>query len=214
MLPIEGNRWVLTLTGRLGEQPPAEPDGFMDYAQRLETQTIYNAIKNAERQGGFERYAYPDSVWRRFDRLSSFPAGLVPIGDSICRFNPVYGQGMSVAAQEARLLKQLLKGQATKANPLARLAPAFFSESLPLIEAPWNMSAVPDLVYPETRGERAADFERRLKYNGALIRTAMQDATVHRLLAEVQQLLKPPSILQDPAVEQLVQRELIQIAAE
>lgn len=214
MLPIEGNRWVLTLTGRLGERPPAEPDGFMDYARRLETQTIYNAIKHAERQGGFERYAYPASAWRRFDRMSSFPGGLVPIGDSICRFNPVYGQGMSVAAQEARLLNQLLKARATKADPLARLALAFFSESVPLVEAPWNMSAVPDLVYPETRGERPTDFESRLKYNDALIRTAMHDAAVHRLLAEVQQLLKPPSVLQDPAVDRLVRLELFQMAGE
>ncbi|MGA7810902.1 hypothetical protein [Bradyrhizobium sp.] len=100
MLAIEGNRWVLTLTGRLGERPPAEPDGFMDYAQRLETRTIYNAIRYARRHGGFERFTYPASTWRRFDRLSCFPACLVPIGDSICRFNPVYGQGMSVAAQQ------------------------------------------------------------------------------------------------------------------
>ena len=214
MLPIEGNRWVLTLTGRLGERPPAEPDGFMDYAQRLETQTIYNAIKHAKRQGGFERFAYPASAWRRFDRLSSFPGGLVPIGDAICRFNPVYGQGMSVAAQEARLLNQLLKGRATKADPFAGLALAFFSESLPLVEAPWNMSAVPDLVYPETRGERPTDFESRLKYNDALIRTAMHDAAVHRLLAEVQQLLKPPSVLQDPAVDRLVRLELFQMGGE
>ena len=214
MLPIEGNRWVLTLTGRLGERPPAEPDGFMDYAQRLETKTIYHAIKHAERQGGFERYAYPASVWRRFDRLSAFPRGLLPIGDSICRFNPVYGQGMSVAAQEARLLQLLLKGRAAKADPLAGLAPAFFSESLPLVEESWNMSAVPDLVYPEARGERPADFENRFKYNGALIRTAMRDAAVHRLLVEVQQLLKPPSVLEDPAVDRLVQLELLQMRAE
>jgi 2-polyprenyl-6-methoxyphenol hydroxylase-like FAD-dependent oxidoreductase len=214
MFPIEGNRWIVTLTGRLGERPPAEPDGFMDYARRLETQTIYNAIKHAERERGFERYAFPASTWRRFDRLSSFPRGLLPIGDSICRFNPVYGQGMSVAAQEARLLNELLKQRATKVDPLAELAPAFFAESLPLIEAPWNMSAVPDMVYPETRGERPADFENRLKYNGALLRTAMHDAAVHRLMTEVQQLLKPPSVLQDPVVDRSVQRELIQMAAE
>jgi 2-polyprenyl-6-methoxyphenol hydroxylase-like FAD-dependent oxidoreductase len=214
MLPIEGDRWVLTLTGRLDERPPAEPDGFMDYARRLETQTIYNAIKHAEREAGFERYANPSSAWRRFDRLSSFPAGLVPIGDSICRFNPIYGQGMSVAAQEARLLKHLLKGRATTADPLAGLALAFFSESLPLVEAPWNMSAVPDLVYPEARGERPADFESSLKYSAALIRTAMRDPAVHRLMTEVHQLLKPPSVLQDPAVDRLVRSELSQMAAE
>ena len=212
MLPIEGNRWILTLMGQLGERPPAEPNGFMDYALRLGTQTIYNAIKHAERQGGFERYGYPASVWRRFDRLSTFPRGLLPIGDSICRFNPIYGQGMSVAAQEARLLNQLLKDRATKADPLAGLAPAFFSKAVPLVEAPWSMSAVPDLAYPETRGERSADFESRLEYNRALMRTAMRDAAVHRLLAEVQQLLKPPSVLQDPAVNRLVQSELFQMA--
>jgi 2-polyprenyl-6-methoxyphenol hydroxylase-like FAD-dependent oxidoreductase len=214
MLPIEGDRWVLTLTGRLGERPPPEPDGFMDYARRLETRTIYNAVKHAERQGGFERYAYRASAWRRFDRLSAFPRGLLPIGDSICRFNPIYGQGMTVAAQEACLLKHLLKGRTTKADPLAGLALAFLSESVPLIEAPWDMSAVPDFVYPDTCGERPADFESRLKYNGALIRAAIRDAAVHRLLTEVQQLLKPPSVLQDPAIDRLVQSELFQMAAE
>ena len=83
-----------------------------------------------------------------------------------------------------------------------------------MIEAPWGMSAIPDLVYPGTRGERPADFENRLKYNRALIRTAIRDAAVQRLLAEVQQLLKPPSVLQDPAIDQLVQAELLQMAAE
>jgi len=214
MLPIEGNRWVLTLTGRLGERPPAEPVGFMDYARRLETPTIHNAIKHAERQSGFERFANPTSVWRRFDWLDAFPHGLLPIGDSICRFNPIYGQGMTVAAQEARLLKELLEGRATKADPLAGLALAFFAESLPLVEAPWNMSALPDLVYPETRGERPAGFESQLIYNSALIRAAMHDPSVHRILVEVQQLLKPPSVLQDPAVDRLVQAELFQTAAE
>jgi 2-polyprenyl-6-methoxyphenol hydroxylase-like FAD-dependent oxidoreductase len=214
LMPIEGNRWIVTLSGRLGETPPAEQEGFMDYARRLETQTLYNAIAHAERLGGFERFAYPASVWRRFDRLSTFPRGLLPVGDSICRFNPVYGQGMSVAAQEARLLNQLLKARATKPDPLTGLALAFFAESQPLVEAPWNMSAVPDLVYPETRGDRPPDFENRLQYNGALLRAAMRDPAVHRLMAEVQQLLKPPSVLQDPAIDRLVQQELSQMAAE
>lgn len=214
LFPMEGNRWTLTLMGLLGEQAPAEPDGFIDYAQGIETQTIYNAIKHAERQSEFDRYALPASTWRRFDRLISFPHGLVPIGDAICRFNPIYGQGMSVAAQEARLLNELVKDRVTQADPLAGLALAFFSESLPLIEAPWSMSAVPDLAFSATRGERPEDFESELKYRGALTRIAMRDAAIHRLLMEVQHLLKPPSVLKDPAIDQLVQRELIQLAAE
>lgn len=213
ILPIEGNRWILTLTGRLGERPPVDLDGFMGYLQRLETQTIYNAVKHAERRGGFERYAHPASIWRRFDRLSSFPDGLVPIGDSICRYNPNDRHGMSVAAQEAWLLKQLLKDRMAEADPLAGLAPAFFSESLPLVEGPWTTSAISDLAYPATCGERPADLESQLKYNGALTRVAMQDAAVHRLVTEVQHLLKPPSVLKEPSVDRLVQDELLQTAA-
>jgi 2-polyprenyl-6-methoxyphenol hydroxylase-like FAD-dependent oxidoreductase len=214
LMPIEGKRWIATLSGQLGLRPPDDPEGFMDYAQQLNTQTLYNAIKHAERISGFVRYALPASIWRRFDRLKTFPRGLLPIGDSICRFNAVYGQGMTVAAQEARLLKEILKGQAAKPDPLDGLAMTFFSESRSLIEGPWNMSAIPDFVYAETRGERPPDFESRLQYNRALLHAAMRHADVHRAFAEVQQLLKPPSILQDPAIDELIQMELTQTAAE
>ncbi|WP_051334743.1 FAD-dependent monooxygenase [Bradyrhizobium sp. Ai1a-2] len=214
MMPIEGNRWLMTLAGQCGEQAPDEPEGFMDYARTLETQTIYNAIKHAERNGEFERYAFQASVWRRFDRLGAFPRLLLPIGDSICRFNPVYGQGMSVAAQEARLLNQILKGRAAEPDPFAELAQLFFSETLPLLDATWNMSAVPDLAYPKTRGDRPADLESQLQYNKALFQAAIRHPAVHCKLAEVQQLLEPPRVLQNPAIDRLVQIELSKMAAD
>ncbi len=210
MLPIEGDIWVLTLTGRLGEQPPADPDGFMAYARQLETPTIYEAIKAAERQGEIVRFAFPASVWRHFERHDAFPRGLRPIGDAICRFNPIYGQGMSVAAQEAGALRQLL-GEQAAADPLAGLAPAFFARIRPLIEAPWNMSAVPDMMYPETRGERPADFENTVRFSGALARLAMREPAIHRLMMEVLHLLKPPSVYQDPALQELVRAELAEM---
>ena len=211
-MPIEGNRWIVTLTGQNGLRPPADHEGFLDYARQLDTQTIYNAIKNAERVSEFERFGFPANLWRRFDRLKTFPRGLVPIGNSICRFNPVYGQGMSVAAQEARLMKQILKNQAAKPDPLDGLAMAFFSESVLLIEGPWNMSTTPDFVYPETQGKRPPDFERRLQYNRALLQATMSYPAVQQAFTEVQQLLKPPSILQDPAIDQFIQAELSKIA--
>jgi 2-polyprenyl-6-methoxyphenol hydroxylase-like FAD-dependent oxidoreductase len=213
LMPIEGDRWIVTLSGQNGLRPPADHEGFMDYARQLDTQTIYNAIKNAERVSEFERYGLPASLWRRFDQLKTFPRGLLPIGDSICRFNPVYGQGMSVAAQEARLMKQVLNNQAAKLDPLDGLAMAFFSESVSLIEGPWNMSATPDFVYPETRGKRPPDLERRLQYNRALLQATMSHPAVQQAFTEVQQLLKPPSILQDPAIDQLIHAELSQIVA-
>src|SRR5262249_44902852 len=65
-------------------------------------------IKNARRLTEITPYSFPESKWRHFAQVSDFPRGLLPIGDAICRFNPVYGQGMSVAVQEASLLFDLL----------------------------------------------------------------------------------------------------------
>jgi len=142
-------------------------------------------------------------VRRHFERLETFPRGLVPFGDAICRFNPIYGQGMSVAAQEACLLHELLRRQAEETSPLTGLASAFFAGACALIETPWAQAAVPDFVFPDTRGERPLDFERILGFGAAWNRLAAQDAAVHKLLFEVRHLLKPRSALNDP---ELVER--------
>ena len=109
MLPLEGDRWMLTLGGRRGDKPSGDWAGFMAYAQKLRTPTIYDAVERAERLGEVARFGFPASVCRHFEQLEAFPRGLLPFGDAICRFNPIYGQGMSVAAQEACLLHQLLR---------------------------------------------------------------------------------------------------------
>ena len=171
----------------------------MAYARALRTPTIYNAISHARRLGGVARYGFPESIRRHFERVDVFPRGLLPIGDAICRFNPVYGQGMSVAAMEACLLQRLLERLGEDSNPLAALAPAFFAEVQTLIETPWSV-AIFDFVFPDTRGQRPADFETMLKFGIALTRLAAEDPAVHKLTAEVQNLLKPRSVYQDPAL--------------
>ena len=198
MLALEGNCWILTLAGRHADKPPGDADGFLTYAKQLRTPTIYNAIRRAERVGDIARFGFPASVWRHFERIEAFPRGLLPIGDTICRFNPVYGQGMSVAAQEAVLLRRLLLKLEEEADPLAQLAPAFFAEACALIETPWALAAIPDFVFPQTRGERPPDFERTREFGAALTLLAARDAHVHKLMIEVQQLLMPRSALRNP----------------
>ena len=97
-----------------GEAPPDDIDGFMAFVKSFRLPTIYNAIRGAKRVGDIARYGMASSVLRAFDRLDRFPRGLVPLGDSVCRYPPVNGQGMSVAAQEACVLASLLESRRGK----------------------------------------------------------------------------------------------------
>lgn len=141
---------MLTIGGRYGDKPPGDADGFLSCVQQLRTATLHKAISRATRLGEIVRFGFPASVRRHFERLEDFPRGLIPFGDAICRFNPVYGQGMSVAAQEALLLGRLLLSRAT--DPIAGLAQAFFGEASGLIETPWASAAIPDFAHPATEG--------------------------------------------------------------
>src|SRR6266403_1260941 len=138
---------------------------------------------------------------------STSPAGFCRSATQFAASIP-YGQGMSVAALEACLLRRLLERLGEDSNPIAGLAPTFFAEVQTLIETPWSVATL-DFVFPDTRGQRPADFEITLKFGIALTRLAAEDPDVHKLTAEVQNLLKPRSVYRDPA---LVQRVLAKMA--
>jgi hypothetical protein len=157
------------------------------------------------------RYGFPESVRRHFERLETFPRGLLPIADAICRFNPINGQGMSVAAQEACLLRTVLERQAEERDPIAGLASAFFAEVPALLDTPWSVATM-DFINPNTRGQRPADFETRIRFGTALTRLAAEDPAVDKLTAEVQNLLKPRSVYRDdPALMKRVLAIMAQV---
>jgi hypothetical protein len=110
---------------------------------------------------------------------------------------------MSVAAQEACLLRELLGSPSPAGDPLPGLAKVFFEKIPTLIETPWNVATF-DFMHPETRGQRPADFETRIKFAVAFTKLAADDPDFHRLTAEVQHLLKPRSVYRDPTLLQRV----------
>jgi 2-polyprenyl-6-methoxyphenol hydroxylase-like FAD-dependent oxidoreductase len=204
LLPLEGHRWILTLAGRHGDNPPGEEAGFMAFVHSFRTRTIYEAIRSAKRLGDIVRYRFPESIHRHYERLDAFPSGLVLLGDAVCRFNPVWGQGMSVVAQEACALGRRLANRAGEQDPLAGLAQAFFAESASLIVTPWAQAVIPDFIHPQTRGERPPDFEQSLKIGLAMTKLAARDPAVHKLTAEVGSLLKPRTVYMDPELTRRV----------
>lgn len=208
LLPVENDCHQLLLVGRGDDSPPTDHDAFLDYAQNLSTPTIYNAMKGAKPLSRIALYGFPESRWRHFGRLDRFPQGLLPSGDAICRFNPVYGQGITVAVQEANILRRLLSAHGVERDSLATLAKEFLAEAEALIEQPWAISAVPDFIYPQTRGQRPEDLEYRLKSQFALARIATRDPSVYRLLSEVRHLLKPLAALDEPGLTRRVEAEM------
>jgi 2-polyprenyl-6-methoxyphenol hydroxylase-like FAD-dependent oxidoreductase len=205
LMPAENGRWQVLLVGRGDVIPPVDGDAFLEYAQQLETPSIYNEIRDAERLGNIVRFSIPESTWRHFGQLSDFPHRLLPIGDAICRFNPVFGQGMAVAVKEANMLRHLLQTEPIGTDSLATLGQTFLAEAEALIADPWAMSAAPDFIYPETRGQRPPDLEERLKFGRTLEHIAVDDPDMYKLIAEVRHLLKPLSVLDSPEIVQRVE---------
>ncbi|MGF6787008.1 FAD-dependent oxidoreductase [Paraburkholderia sp. 35.1] len=203
----EDGKWFAALGGRGTDTPPADGDAFADYAASLPTATVYHAIKNATLHGHIEQFAFPESRRRHFDSSNDFPRGLIPIADSVCRFNPVYGQGMSAAAQEAVVLRNLLAAHAGDADPLATLSSEFLLAIESIVENPWTLAALPDLAYPDARGKRPADLEKSIEHHIAVTQAAHQDPDIHKLLIEVLNLLKPVSALKAPEVMRKVTSE-------
>ena len=199
LVPVENNCWQVNLTHMHGEPVPNNVGEFIAFARTLRTQTIYDAIKDAEPIGAIYRFAFPCSIRRRFESLERFPDHLLPLGDAICRFNPAFGQGMSVAAQEAGALRRLIEARISRADPLKGLARPFFAAIQDILATPWTV-AESDFAHERTRGLRPSDLHQRLSFNSALQRAAAEDATVHQVMSEVSHLIRPSSALRDPLI--------------
>ncbi len=192
---IENDTWHLSLFGRFGDYPPIDEAGFLAFAKALPTPRLYEIIRDAERVADITQHRYPTSVQRHYERLAKFPERFLVLGDGICSFNPVYGQGMSSAALQVKALQNLLTERADASQGLDGLAPAFFSRAAEVIATPWALAAASDFAYPQTVGERPPDAEDGARYSAALDALAADDVGVHRLVTEVFQLAKPLAAL-------------------
>src|SRR6516225_1944727 len=182
LFEIENRTWHVSLAGRFGDYPPTDEAGFLAFAKALPSSRLYELIKDAERIADITHHRFPTSVWRHYERLQDFPAGFLILGDAICSFNPIYGQGMSSAALQAQALQSVLRERAAQARGLDGLAPMFFPKAAQAISAPWTLAANLDFAFPQTKGERPPGLAEGAGYFAALDSLQAEDIDVQRLV--------------------------------
>jgi 2-polyprenyl-6-methoxyphenol hydroxylase-like FAD-dependent oxidoreductase len=195
LLSMEGDRWIVTLFGYLGQRPPTDHDGFTAFAATLPAPDIFEAIADAEPLGDVLPARYPASVWRRYERLDRFPDGYLVTGDAVCGFNPVYGQGMSVAALEALALRECLQD-----GPAAGLATRFFAKVARILDIPWGIAVGSDLRFPRVQGARTAKVRFVNAYLARFHLSAAADPVLGRAFLRVVNLMDRPESLLRPAL--------------
>jgi len=194
LLAQEGGRWIVTLAGILGDFPPTDPDGFMAFARSLRFPDISQAIRDGEPLDDPVGFRFPASVRHRYERLDRFPDGFLVVGDAVCSFNPIYGQGMSVAALEALTLRRHLRRDA---RPEPR---RLLRDLARAVDVPWEIAAGGDLVFPGVQGHRTAKTRLANAYLARLHAAAADDGRLAVAFAQVAGLVAPPQSLLRPGV--------------
>lgn len=188
---IEGDRYILTLSGILGDDPPIDPAEFEAFAATLVFPDITQALQDAQPLDDPVAIRFPASVRRRYERLHRFPQQLLVTGDAVCSFNPVYGQGMTVAALEALALRSLLAGDV---SPPRR----YFRDIARLVDVAWDMAVGGDLAFPQVPGPRPAKVRLVNAYLARLQAAAASDASLATAFIRVVGMLDRPEALLRP----------------
>jgi flavin-dependent dehydrogenase len=211
LMPIEGGRWIVTLAGSRGDYPPTDEAGFEAFLRSLPTPLLADTIARASPISGIVGYRRTENILRHYTRLPRSLEGFVSIGDAVCALNPVYGQGMTVAADAASTLDACLRDQLRRPGAdLTGLARRYHRRLAKVISDPWLLATGEDLRYPETTGAEPSLAMRIVRpYLDRVFIASREDAGAYRTVVEVVHLMKPPRSLFRPGIVWRVLTSLI-----
>ena len=195
----EDGSYIVTLGGLFDDAPAKDDAAYRAFAASLPDLRIADALDGAEPVTEYQPSHFPASRRRRYDTMRRFPAGLLALGDSIASFNPMYGQGMSVAALEAVALTDLLGRGPLKAR-------AFFKKAHRIEDVAWKISTGGDLRFPETEGRRTPDAKVMNAYLDRVGVAARTDPVVAHAFLAVAGFVRRPESLFAPSLVRRVLR--------
>ncbi|XXF79095.1 tryptophan 7-halogenase [Myxococcaceae bacterium GXIMD 01537] len=152
---VEGGRWIVSLNSYFGDSAPRDDASFLEFARSLPRPELYEALRKARPLTEPVTHRIPSSRWLHYERMEHLPDGLAITGDSVCSFNPIFAQGISVASKGVQLLAECLREHAARSPGDIRGLSVRFQRRLPdVIRVPWFLATTLDLQYPQARGTR------------------------------------------------------------
>ncbi|MFD5825426.1 FAD-dependent oxidoreductase [Lentzea sp. NPDC060358] len=191
LLPIEDGRWLVTLSGTRGGEPSTDESEFVPFARSVRDPVVGELIAAAEPLSPV--YGSHSTANRRhhFERLKAWPSGILALGDSVATYNPVYGHGMSIAAQSAVALDAGLAA----GHGAARIQRAVGE----VVDGAWAMATNQDILYPGAVGKPLSFGGRVVQgYVDRLVRTATTESAVTRAFLDAFTLSAPMGRLLRP----------------
>ncbi|QXJ26133.1 FAD-binding protein [Actinomadura graeca] len=193
--PVEGGRWIATLSCTRGADLPTREEEFLPFAETLAHPLIADLLGSVEpltpvygSRSGANRRLYPE-------RLGEWPDGLLVVGDSLTAFNPVYGHGMSSAARSAAILDERLGADGYTPDAARRIQRAVGS----VVDDPWILAAFKDIDYVHSRSRTTdprlvgSDTEHRLRFSDFITSRTIRDPEVCAVVTDVMSLSAPQS---------------------
>ncbi|MDQ4104018.1 MAG: FAD-dependent oxidoreductase [Actinomycetota bacterium] len=195
-LPVEGGRWLVTAFGCGEHRPPRDAAGFVSFLQRLPDPAVAELVRHAKPVSNVAVHRQTGNRRHHYEQVRNWPDGLLVVGDAFCAFNPIYGQGITVAACEALLLRRALA---------AGLDPGYARRLLrkfaTVVSLPWAIATSEDLRYPTSAGDQSLPQALLGRWTRQLSRLAVHgDRRAHAVLARVYHLMGSPALLFHPAL--------------
>jgi 2-polyprenyl-6-methoxyphenol hydroxylase-like FAD-dependent oxidoreductase len=192
MMPADNGVHVVTAVGMMKDYPPADREGMLKYLERAPTPLLAEVARRSEPVSEVHTYRQPGNLRRRWDELQNRPGRLVVVGDAVASFNPVYGQGMTMAALGATLLGRTLREHG---GDLDAVPPSFQAALAPEVEVAFGMAAGGDACY---EGAELHNFtppdEGTAAFLGRIGDLAITDAGVIEAIIEAFFYLRPEAL--------------------